>query len=83
MSGGQLPPGESWSRHDPKAGAENVSAGLGMELAEVQGILQAKSDEHDLLRAAVGVVLDDLGVVQLEETSSLVAHDVGIMVRVG
>ena len=33
--------------------AKSISAGLGMELAEVQGILQAESDEHDLLRAAV------------------------------
>ena len=41
--------------------AESVSIGLGTELAEVRGILQAKSDEHDLLRAAVGVVFDDLG----------------------
>ena len=30
---------------------ESVSAGLGTELAEVRGILQAKSVEHDLLRA--------------------------------
>ena len=42
--------------------AKSISAGLGMELAEVRGILQAESDEHDLLRAAVGVVFDDLGV---------------------
>ena len=34
--------------------AESISAGLGKELAEVRGILQAKSDEHDLLHAAVG-----------------------------
>ena len=39
-----------------------MSIGLGMELAEVRGTLQAKSDEHDLLRAAIGVVFDDLGV---------------------
>ena len=42
--------------------AEEVSAGLGMELAEVRGILQAKSDQHDLLRAAIVVVCDDLQV---------------------
>ena len=53
--------------------AENISAGLGMELAEVWGILQAESDENDLLRAAVGVVFDDLGVAWPEETGSLVA----------
>ena len=40
--------------------AEEVSAGLGTELTEVRGILQAKSDQHDLLRAIVVVVWDDL-----------------------
>ena len=40
--------------------AESVSARLGKELAEVRGILQAESDKHDLLRATVGVVFDDL-----------------------
>ena len=41
---------------------EDVSVGLGKELAEVRGILQVESDEHDLLCTAVGVVLDDLRV---------------------
>ena len=63
--------------------AESISAGLGKELAKVRGILQAKSDKHDLLRAAIGVVFDDLGVAQPEETSSLVAHAAGITRRVG
>ena len=63
--------------------AKNVSAGLGTELAEVWGILQAESDEHDLLRVAVGVVFGDLGVAQLEETSSLAARAAGITTRVG
>ena len=40
--------------------AESISVGLGKELAEVRGILQAESDKHDLLRATVGVVFDDL-----------------------
>ena len=62
--------------------AESISTGLGTELAEVWGILQAESDEHDLLRAAVGVVFDDLGVARPEETGSLVAHAVDIMARV-
>ena len=62
--------------------AESISAGLGMELDEVRGTLQAESDEHDLLRAAVGVVFDDLGVVRPEETGPLVAHAVDIMARV-
>ena len=61
--------------------AESISAGLGMELAEVQGILQAESNEHDLLRAAVGVVFDDLGVARPEETISLAAHAIDIMGR--
>ena len=43
--------------------AKSISAGLGTELAMVRGILQAESDEHDLLRTAVGLVFDDLGVV--------------------
>ena len=43
--------------------AESIFAELGNELAKVRGILQAESDEHDLLRAAIGVVFDDLGVV--------------------
>ena len=62
--------------------AESISTGLGTELTEVRGILQAESDEHDLLRTAVGVVFDDLGVAQLEETSSLAAHAVDITARV-
>ena len=43
--------------------AKSISTRLGKELVEVRGILQAESDEHDLLRAAIGVVFDDLGVV--------------------
>ena len=58
--------------------AESISAGLGMDLAEVWGILQAESDENDLLRATVGVVFDDLGVARPEETGSLVARVVDI-----
>jgi len=42
-----------------------------MELAETRGILQAESDEHDILQAAIGVVFDDLGVARPEGTSSL------------
>ena len=47
----------------------------------MQGILQAESNEHDLLRAAVGVVFDDLGVARPEETISLAAHAIDIMGR--
>ena len=41
---------------------EDVSVGLGKELAKVRGILQVESDVYDLLCAAIGVVLDDLRV---------------------
>ena len=58
--------------------AESVSTGLGMELVEVQGILQAESDEHDLLHAAVGVVFKDLGVVRPKQTGSLVPRAIDI-----
>ena len=63
--------------------AESVSAGLVTELAETRGILQAESNEHDLLRAAIGVVFDDLEVARPEGTSSLVASaTIDIMARV-
>ena len=58
--------------------AESISAELGTELAEVWGILQAKSDEHDLMRAAIRVVFDDLGVARPKETGSLAAHAIDI-----
>ena len=63
--------------------AEEVSARLGMELVEVQGILRAESDQHDLLRVAVVVACDDLQVAQEEGTSSLPTCATGIMARVG
>ena len=62
--------------------AESISAGLGMELTEVWRILQAESNEHDLLRAAIGVVFDDLGVARPEETGSLATCAVDITTRV-
>ena len=62
--------------------AEEVSARLGMKLAEVRGILQAESDEHDLLCAAVGAAFDDLGVARPKGTSSLAAHANDITMRV-
>ena len=63
--------------------AESVTARLEKELAEVRGILQTESDEHGLLQAAVGVVIDALRVAQPEGTNSLAAHTAGIMARVG
>ena len=53
--------------------AESVSTGLVTELTETRGILQAESNEHDLLCATIGVVFDDLGVARPEGTSSLAA----------
>ena len=41
-----------------------------------------ESDELGVLRAALGVVCDDLEVVRSEGTSSLAAHAVEIMARV-
>ena len=41
---------------------ESILARLDKELVEVRGILQTESDEHDLLQAAVGVVIDALRV---------------------
>ena len=61
---------------------EIIAARLEKELTEVRGILRTESDEHDLLQAAVGVVIDALRVAQPVETSSLVAHAAGITVRV-
>ena len=63
--------------------AENVSVKLEKELAHVRRTLQTESDEHDLLQAAVGVVLDALKVVELVETSLLAARAAGITARVG
>ena len=59
--------------------AKSISIGLATELAEARRSLQADSDEHNLLRAALGVVYDDLEVAWLEGTNSLVACAVGIL----
>ena len=61
---------------------ESVSVGLATELAEAWRSHQAETDEHDLLRAALGVVCDDLQVVKLEGTSSLAARAIEITARV-
>ena len=42
--------------------AESIAARLEKELTEVRGILWTESDEHDLLQATVGVVIDALRV---------------------
>ena len=53
-----------------------------MDLAEVRRNLQAKSNELGILSAALRVVCDDLEVVRLEGTSSLVARAVEITAQV-
>ena len=63
--------------------AENVSVKLEKEVAHARRALQVESDEHDLLQAMVGVVLDALKVVEPMETSPLMAHAAGITARVG
>ena len=63
--------------------AEEVSAGLRADLAEVRGLLQAEGDEYDHLSLAVLVVCDNLQVAQEEGTSSLVARAASITARVG
>jgi hypothetical protein len=62
---------------------ESAAARLEKELTKVRGILRTESDEHDLLQAAVGVVIDALRVEQPVETSSLTARAAGITARVG
>jgi hypothetical protein len=41
--------------------------------------LQTENDEHSLLCAAIGVICDDLEVVQVEGTSSVMACVIEIM----
>ena len=65
-----------------KLEAEGAAAGLAMDLAEARSLLQVESDELDLLKVALGIVCDDLRVVQAEGTSSLVARAVDITARV-
>ena len=62
--------------------AEGVFTGLGTELAEARRNLQAESDELGVLSTALGVVYDDLEVVQLEGTSLLMARAIEITARV-
>ena len=49
----------------------------------MRGILQAESDQRDLLRATIMVVCDDLQVAQGEGIGSLPIHATGITTRVG
>ena len=65
-----------------KLEAESISIGLAVDLAEVRRNLEAESDELGILSATLGVVCDDLQVVWLEGTSSLVARAIEIMARV-
>ena len=63
--------------------AENVFVKLEKEATHARKALQVESDEHDLLQAAVGVVLNALNVTEPVETSPLAARVAGIMARVG
>ena len=49
-----------------------------MDLDEARSLLQAESDELDVLKVALGVICDDLQVVQVEGTNSLMACAVDI-----
>ena len=53
-----------------------ATAGLAMDLVEARCLLQAESNELDILKVALGVVCDDLQVVQAGGTSSLTARAV-------
>jgi hypothetical protein len=55
--------------------------GLETEIIETKKNLQMENDEHGLMRAAIGVVCDDLEVVQAEGTSLLAAHVIKITAR--
>ena len=65
-----------------KLEVESIFVGLAVDLVEVRRNLQAESDELNILSAALGVVYDDLEVVWLEGTSSLMARAIEIMARV-
>ena len=63
--------------------AEEVSADLRADLAEVRGLLQAEGDEYDRLSLAVLAVCDNLQVAQEKGTSSLATRAASITARVG
>ena len=50
----------------PRCYTKGATARLAMNLTEARGLLQAKSDELNVLKVALGVVCDDLQVVQAE-----------------
>ena len=78
----QVPPTKIGTTKAQKLEAEGAAAGLAMDLVEVRSLLQVESDELDVLKVALGIVCDNLQVVQAEGTSSLVAHAVDITARV-
>ena len=61
-----------------KLEAKGTAAGLARDLTEARSVLQAESDDPELLKVSLNVVCDDLRVVQVEGTSSLAAHAVDI-----
>ena len=56
-----------------------VAEQMVIDLALARSLLQVESNELDVLKVALGVICDDLQVVQAEGTSSLVARAVDIM----
>jgi hypothetical protein len=54
---------------------------LEKELVEVRKNLETETSEHNMLCATIGVICDDLGVAQVEGTSSLAARIIDIMAR--
>jgi len=44
----------------PRCYTKGATARLAMNLTEARGLLQAKSDELNVLKVALGVVYDDL-----------------------
>ena len=61
-----------------KLEAEGAAAGLSRDLAEARSVLQAESDELELLKVGLGIICDDLQVLQAEGTNSLVAYAIDI-----
>ena len=61
---------------------EGATTGLATDVVEARSLLQAESDELDILKVALSIVYDDLQVVQAEGTSSLAAYVIDIMARV-
>lgn len=51
---------------------------LAKKLTEVSRSLETESSDHESLRSAVGLVMDDLGMTSAQGVSSLAVHAIGI-----